>query len=41
MSALPDSFFDRDAGQVARELLSKVIRRKMGRLWLSARIIET
>lgn len=39
--ALPDSFFDRDAGQVARELLGKVIRRHLDGLWLSARIIET
>ena len=39
--ALPDSFFDRDAGQLARALLGKVIRRRLGGLWLSARIIET
>lgn len=39
--ALPDSFFDRDAQQVARELLGKVIRHRAGTLWLSARIIET
>ncbi|MCY1269829.1 putative 3-methyladenine DNA glycosylase [compost metagenome] len=38
---LPDSFFDRDALQVARELLGKVIRHRRGDLWLSARIIET
>jgi DNA-3-methyladenine glycosylase len=38
---LPDSFFDRDAGLVARELLGKVIRHRVGGLWLSARIIET
>ncbi|MGN6581281.1 MAG: DNA-3-methyladenine glycosylase [Bordetella sp.] len=41
MTALPDSFFNRDSRQLARELIGKVIRRKLGRLWLSARIIET
>lgn len=39
--ALPDSFFDRDACLLARELLGKVIRHRVGELWLSARIIET
>src|SRR5690606_41305119 len=39
--ALPDSFFDRDPAQLARELLGKVIRRRLDGLWLSARIIET
>ena len=39
--ALPDGFFDRDAELLARELLGKVIRHKVGDLWLSARIIET
>lgn len=39
--ALPDSFFDRDAQLLARELLGKVIRHRVGTLWLSARIIET
>jgi DNA-3-methyladenine glycosylase len=39
--ALPDAFFDRDAAQLARELLGKVIRHRVGGLWLSARIIET
>ncbi|MBB4866030.1 DNA-3-methyladenine glycosylase [Pseudomonas nitritireducens] len=38
---LPDAFFDRDALTVARELLGKVIRHRVGELWLSARIIET
>lgn len=39
--ALPDTFFDRDAQLLARELLGKVIRHRVGKLWLSARIIET
>lgn len=34
-------FFDRDAEQVALDLLGKVIRHRVGDLWLSARIIET
>lgn len=38
---LPDSFFDRDAQCVARELLGKIIRHRVNGLWLSARIIET
>ncbi|MGH8352566.1 MAG: DNA-3-methyladenine glycosylase [Pseudomonas sp.] len=38
---LPDAFFDRDAQTLARELLGKVIRHRVGGLWLSARIIET
>lgn len=41
MTALADSFFNRDACQLARELIGKVIRRRLGRLWLSVRIIET
>ena len=40
-NALPDSFFDRDAQLLARELLGKIIRHKVNGLWLSARIIET
>jgi len=40
-TALPDAFFDRDAQLLARELLGKVIRHKVGDLWLAARIIET
>ncbi|WP_017903122.1 DNA-3-methyladenine glycosylase [Pseudomonas asplenii] len=40
-NALPDSFFDRDAQLLARELLGKVIRHRFGDLWLAARIIET
>jgi DNA-3-methyladenine glycosylase len=40
-NALPDSFFNRDAQILARDLLGKVIRHKVGELWLSARIIET
>jgi DNA-3-methyladenine glycosylase len=39
--ALPDSFFNRDAQTLARELLGKVIRHKVDGLWLSARVIET
>ncbi|MGV8843901.1 MAG: DNA-3-methyladenine glycosylase [Pseudomonas sp.] len=38
---LPDAFFDRDALTLARELLGKVIRHRVGGHWLSARIIET
>ncbi|MBV2133680.1 DNA-3-methyladenine glycosylase [Pseudomonas sp. MAP12] len=38
---LADAFFDRDACLVARELLGKIIRHRVGELWLSARIIET
>jgi DNA-3-methyladenine glycosylase len=40
-NALPDRFFNRDAQVLARELLGKVIRHRVGDLWLSARIIET
>ncbi|MBN6714985.1 DNA-3-methyladenine glycosylase [Pseudomonas capsici] len=39
--ALADSFFHRDAQLLARDLLGKVIRHKVGELWLAARIIET
>ncbi|MBX8521319.1 DNA-3-methyladenine glycosylase [Pseudomonas cichorii] len=39
--ALADSFFNRDAQVLARDLLGKVIRHKVGELWLAARIIET
>ncbi|SQG00596.1 3-methyladenine DNA glycosylase [Paucimonas lemoignei] len=39
--ALPDSFFNRDAQVLAKALLGKVIRHKVGELWLAARIIET
>jgi DNA-3-methyladenine glycosylase len=38
---LTPAFFDRDAELVARDLLGKVIRHRLGDLWLSARIIET
>ncbi|MGV8890477.1 MAG: DNA-3-methyladenine glycosylase [Pseudomonas sp.] len=38
---LADAFFDRDAQTLARDLLGKVIRHRVGDLWLSARIIET
>ncbi len=40
-TALPDAFFNRDAQVLARDLLGKVIRHKVGELWLAARIIET
>jgi DNA-3-methyladenine glycosylase len=44
-NTLPDSFFNRDAQLLARDLLGKVIRHRVGNgtdsLWLSARIIET
>lgn len=39
--ALPDAFFDRDASELARDLLGKVIRHRVDGLWLSVRIIET
>lgn len=38
---LPDSFFDRDAQLLARDLLGKVIRHCHQGHWLAARIIET
>jgi DNA-3-methyladenine glycosylase len=38
---LADAFFNRDPQILARDLLGKVIRHKVGNLWLSARIIET
>jgi len=40
-TGLTDAFFDRDAQALARDLLGKVIRHRVGDLWLSARIIET
>lgn len=40
-TGLPDAFFNRDAQTLARDLLGKVIRHRVGDLWLSARIIET
>lgn len=39
--ALPDAFFNRDAAELARDLLGKVIRHRVDGLWLSVRIIET
>ncbi|AIR89260.1 DNA-3-methyladenine glycosylase [Pseudomonas cremoricolorata] len=39
--ALPDTFFNRDAQTVAKDLLGKVIRHRHEGLWLAARIIET
>ncbi len=38
---LDQQFFARDACQVARDLLGKVLRHRVGDTWLSARIIET
>lgn len=38
---LTSDFFRRDTCLVARELPGKIIRRKVGRQWLAARIIET
>ena len=40
-SARCPMFFDRDALELARDLLGKVIRHRVDGLWLSARIIET
>lgn len=39
--ALPRAFFDRDALELAQALIGKVLRRRCGKLWLAARIIET
>ncbi|TDF85866.1 DNA-3-methyladenine glycosylase [Pseudomonas sp. H9] len=39
--ALPDSFFNRDAQELAKALLGKIIRHRQGPYWLAARIIET
>ena len=41
MTMLPNSFFDRDAQTLARELIGMVIRHRVDGLWLSARIVET
>lgn len=41
MKPLAAEFFDRDPCTVAVELLGKVIRHRVDRLWLSARIVET
>jgi len=38
---LPDAFFARNAQLVACALLGKVIRHRLGDVWLAARIIET
>lgn len=41
MSAVKTAFFNRDACLVAKQLLGKIIRRKVHDSWLAARIIET
>lgn len=41
MTMLPDTFFDQDACELAKQLLGKVIRRKYQHYWLAAKIIET
>ncbi len=38
---LQTSFFNRDACEVAENLIGKVLRKKFGKNWLSAQIIET
>ncbi len=38
---LQNSFFNRDACEVAEDLIGKIIRHKFGENWLSAQIIET
>ena len=40
-SALPAEFFNRDPRRVARELLGKLLIRRLGRQILTARIVET
>jgi len=37
---LPASFFDRDPPTVARDLLGKVLRRRLGGRWLTAAVVE-
>jgi DNA-3-methyladenine glycosylase len=39
--SLPATFFDRDPLTVARDLVGKVLRRKLDGLWLSCAIVET
>lgn len=41
VSMLSPIFFNRDTCVVARELLGVVIRRRIGKMWLAAQIIET
>lgn len=41
MRPLDQAFFDSDAEELAIALLGKILRHKVGQLWLSARIIET
>jgi DNA-3-methyladenine glycosylase len=40
-AALPPEFFDRDPRQVARDLLGKLVVRRLGRKILIARVVET
>jgi DNA-3-methyladenine glycosylase len=37
---LPPEFFDRDARTVARDLVGKVLRRRLDGLWLAAQVVE-
>lgn len=41
VDALPRTFFDRDPRRVARELLGKLVVRRLGRQTLTARVVET
>ncbi len=41
LSALPAEFFDRDPRRVARDLLGKLVVRRLGRKTLAARVVET
>ena len=37
----PQQFFNRDAQEVTKDLLGKVLAHKVDEIWVSARIIET
>ncbi|MEM2250376.1 MAG: DNA-3-methyladenine glycosylase, partial [Candidatus Bathyarchaeia archaeon] len=41
MKPLPKSFYERDPGTVARELLGKVLARRLDSQTLSGKIVET